>query len=159
MSDRAIIYTDGACSRNGDTSNAKAGIGVSWPDNPSNNISEPIDGRQTNQRAEILAARRGIEQAKSQGYSGVTVMTDSSYVKNAAESWIPNWERNNWSKEVVNKQEFKDLRNSMKGIDVRFEQVPSRENAADSLARQGAGSSSKSTRVASKLIGMSRRMP
>lgn len=134
----ATIYTDGACSRNGQDQGASAGIGVFWPNKPNNNISEPIGGRQTNQRAEIEAARRGIEQAKAQGYSEVTVRTDSQYVKNAAESWIPKWESSNWSTPVVNKQEFQDLRDTMAGIKVNFEKVPSRSNAADRLARDGA---------------------
>ena len=132
------IYTDGACSKNGQQEGASAGIGVYWPNNPNNNISEPIGGRQTNQRAEIVAARRGIEQAKSQGYKEVVVKTDSAYVKNAAESWIPKWEREGWSKRVVNKQEFQDLRDSMRGINVSFEKVASKYNAADRLARDGA---------------------
>lgn len=136
--DTAIIYTDGACSRNGRGDEARAGIGVCWPGKPSNNISEPIEGRQTNQRAEIKAAQRAIEQAKSQGYKEVVIRTDSSYVKNAAESWIPNWESDGWKKPVVNKEDFKDLRDSMRNINVRFEQVPSKLNAADSLARDGA---------------------
>lgn len=132
------IYTDGACSRNGHSEGAKAGIGVYWPNNPDNNISEPIEGRQTNQRAEIEAARRGIEQAKAQGYDRVTVRTDSQYLKKAAESWIPCWEREGWSRPLVNKQEFQDLRDSMKGIQVVFEKVASKMNAADRLARDGA---------------------
>lgn len=143
MNRKALIYIDGACSHNGQGSKAKAGIGVSWPNNPRNNISEPLSGRATNQRAEIEAARRGIEQARSQGYNEVTVRTDSQYVKNAAESWIPNWERDGWSKPVVNKQEFQDLRSSMDGIKVRFEKVPSSLNDADPLARDAAGSSNK----------------
>lgn len=135
------IYTDGACSRNGSSQDAQAGIGVYWDNNHPNNISEPIDGRQTNQRAEIVAARRGIEQARAQGFNEVTVKTDSNYVKNAAESWIPNWQRNGWKsagKPVVNKSEFQDLQNSMEGIKVKFEKVTSESNAADKLARDGA---------------------
>lgn len=138
-SKRCTIYTDGACSNNGRSDSAQAGIGVYWPGgNQSNNVSEPISGRQTNQRAEIKAASRGINQAREQGYSEVTVRTDSNYVKNAAESWIPNWERSGWSKPVVNKAEFQELRESMKGIKVNFEKVPSEANAADRLARDGA---------------------
>lgn len=136
-SDTTTIYTDGACSRNGKQEQAQAGIGVFWPDNPSNNISEPIDGRQTNQRAEIVAAQRGIEQARAQGYRKVTVRTDSNYVKNGAESWIPKWESEGWKKTVVNKQEFQDLRDSMRGIEVVFEKVASALNAADKLAKSG----------------------
>jgi ribonuclease HI len=112
-------------------------VGVYWPDRPQNNISEPMSGRATNQRAEIEAARRGIEQAKSQGYREVTVRTDSQYVKNAAESWIPNWEREGWSRDIVNKSEFQGLQRSMDGITVNFEKVPSSANAADPLARSG----------------------
>lgn len=142
MSRKSVtIYTDGACSKNGRPEGAQAGIGVYWDKGHSNNISEPIDGRQTNQRAEIVAARRGIEQARAQGFSEVTIKTDSNYVKNAAESWIPNWQRNGWTsagKPVVNKSEFQDLKNSMDGIKVKFEKVTSASNAADSLAREGA---------------------
>lgn len=134
----ATIYTDGACSRNGQKDAARAGIGVYWPDSPENNISEPIDGRQTNQRAEIEAARRGIEQARSLGFKGVTVKTDSSYVKNAAMSWIANWERSDWSQNIVNKREFMDLSEAMKDFEVKFEQIPSSMNFADPLAREGA---------------------
>lgn len=132
------IFTDGACSNNGRSEDARAGIGVYWPDNESNNISERLEGRQTNQRAEIVAARTGIDQARAQGYKDVTVMTDSNYVKNAAESWIPKWERSGWSKDIVNKNEFQQLRDSMTGIRVRFERVPSANNTADRLARDGA---------------------
>lgn len=133
------IYTDGACSNNQCPDDARAGIGVYWENNPSNNVSEPLgSGRQTNQRAEIKAASRGINQAREQGYKEVVVKTDSNYVKNAAESWIPRWDRNDdWSK-VTNKTEFQDLRDSMSGIKVKFEKVPSEANAADRLAREGA---------------------
>lgn len=137
-SEPATIYTDGACSNNGRSDGAKAGIGVYWPGNSSNNISERIGGRQTNQRAEIIAAQRGIDQAREQGYKEVIVKTDSNYVKQAAESWIPSWERQGWAKPVVNKQEFQDLRDSMSKIRVKFEKVSSESNAADRLARDGA---------------------
>lgn len=138
----ATIYTDGACSHNGVADQAKAGIGVYWPGNESNNISRPLEGgRQTNQRAEIIAVSTGLNQAREQGYKQVTVKTDSTYVKNAAESWISNWERNGYqsgSKPVTNKSEFQDLKRSMDGMDVKFEWVPSAANAADKLAREGA---------------------
>lgn len=134
----ARIYTDGSCSNNGRGDSARGGIGVYWPDNQGNNISRPLEGRQTNQRAEIIAAKEGISQARSLGYDEVTVHTDSNYVKNAAESWIPAWDKNGWSKPVVNEREFKELRDSMEGIKVKFEYVPSANNAADPLAREGA---------------------
>ena len=136
----AIIYVDGACSRNG-LPDASAAIGVDWPDRPSLNVSERIGGRQTNQRAEILAAARGIEQAKRQGYSSVEVRLDSAYVRRACEEWMPNWERTNWNNnQISNRADFERLRNAMRDIDVEFTQVPRDENPADALARYAARS-------------------
>lgn len=136
----ATIYTDGACSGNGQQG-SQGGVGVYWGDNHPNNISRPLQGeRQTNQRAEIEAARQGIEQAKSQGYSKVTVRTDSDYVKKGAEEWIPKWDRQGGWSNVKNSAEFQGLRDSMRGIDVEFQHVPSKSNAADHLAKRAAGS-------------------
>ena len=55
-----IIYTDGACQSNG-TKNAKAGIGVHFPNKEAYDISERLQGIQTNQRAEVTAAIRALE--------------------------------------------------------------------------------------------------
>lgn len=147
-----VLYTDGACSSNGIAGNAKGGIGVYWPGQEHKNVSEPLHGRQTNQRAEIQAATRGIRDARASGYDNITIKTDSHYVRNAAESWIPNWEKNNWSTKVVNKTDFQDLRDSMKGAKVKFEYVPRNENAADSLAKSGA------KRVGSNLLLLCRKL-
>lgn len=75
-----VIYTDGACSNNG-RSGAKAGLGVWWGHDDPRNVSEPLAGRATNNRAEILAAVRGINQAADQNYDSVTVCSDR-YLKN-----------------------------------------------------------------------------
>lgn len=104
-----------------------------------NNISRPLSsGRQTNQRAEIEAARIGIEQARSLGYSSVLVKTDSQYVKNAAEIWIPKWEQTGYltrRKPVVNETEFRALKAAMDTIEVHFEKIPCNLNRADHLAK------------------------
>lgn len=134
--DTQIIYTDGACSNNGQRG-ASAGIGVHWPKHPHLSISESIDGQQTNQRAEIIAATKGITLVRDNGYKSVLVRADSHYVIKAATKWIPNWNINGWNN-VKNHSEFRDLEKAMAKIDVKFEYVPSANNAADSLARQGA---------------------
>ena len=47
-----VVYSDGSCLNNGKKS-ARAGVGVYFgPDDP-RNVSEPLEGAQTNQRAEI----------------------------------------------------------------------------------------------------------
>ena len=48
------VYTDGACTNNGKET-AKAGIGIYFQDNDSRNVSRRITGKQTNNRAELLA--------------------------------------------------------------------------------------------------------
>ena len=70
-----VVFTDGACSRNGSL-DAKAGIGVWWNKDDPRNLSEPLDGRATNNRAEIWAAIRAINQAAEQGYDSITVCSD-----------------------------------------------------------------------------------
>lgn len=70
-----VVYTDGACSNNGHA-NAKAGIGVWWGENDPRNISEPLTGRPTNNRAEIWAAVKAINQAADEGYDSITVCSD-----------------------------------------------------------------------------------
>ena len=131
------VYTDGACSNNGGE-NAKAGIGVFWPTNESNNFRGTFEGRQTNQRAEIRAALFAINQAKKQGYTDVTIKTDSNYLKNAVESWMPKWMEEGWSRRVINKSDFRELSDSISGVDVKFEKVPANANAAHKLAQEAA---------------------
>ena len=70
-----VVYTDGACSRNG-YANAKAGIGVWWGENDPRNLSEPLEGRQTSNRAEIWAAIKAINQATDYGYDSIMVCSD-----------------------------------------------------------------------------------
>uniref|UniRef100_A0A3B3VZ50 ribonuclease H n=1 Tax=Poecilia latipinna TaxID=48699 RepID=A0A3B3VZ50_9TELE len=52
MGDAVVVYTDGCCSANG-RDRARAGIGVYWGRNHPLNVAERLQGRQTNQRAEI----------------------------------------------------------------------------------------------------------
>ena len=65
------------------------GIGNYWDDNHPDNVSEPHYGRQTNNSAEIEAATRAIETARDRGYDNVTVRTDSQFLTNAVNDWIP----------------------------------------------------------------------
>ena len=48
------VYTDGACSNNGKP-NAKAGLGVFFGEGDSRNLSKRVEGRQTNNVAELSA--------------------------------------------------------------------------------------------------------
>jgi ribonuclease HI len=53
---------------------------------------------------------------------------------------MSNWDRNGWHN-VANKDLFVQLRDIISKIETTFEYVPSRDNRADPLARQGAAKS------------------
>ena len=54
-----IVFTDGACSKNG-YSNACAGLGVYFGENDKRNFSEKIEGKQTNNVAELSAIYKAL---------------------------------------------------------------------------------------------------
>ena len=94
-----VVFTDGACANNGKPG-AKAGIGVYFGVEDPRNVSRKIDGRQTNNRAELLAIMEVFKILNEEINSGVTVTiyTDSKYSINVLTSWAENWEKNDWKK-------------------------------------------------------------
>nr|XP_025723481.1 ribonuclease H1 isoform X3 [Callorhinus ursinus] len=81
-----VVYTDGCCVSNG-RRRARAGIGVYWGPGHPLNVGFRLPGRQTNQRAEIHAACKAIEQAKAQNIKKLVLYTDSMFTINDACSW------------------------------------------------------------------------
>ncbi|XP_069584145.1 ribonuclease H1-like isoform X2 [Ranitomeya imitator] len=80
------VYTDGCCINNG-RYGARGGIGVYWgPENPLN-VSESLEGRPTNQRAELQAARTALQQARDNNITSLTVHTDSEYTVKETCAW------------------------------------------------------------------------
>ncbi|XP_064002009.1 ribonuclease H1 isoform X1 [Pogoniulus pusillus] len=144
--DFAVVYTDGCCSGNG-RNRARAGIGVYWGPGHPLNISERLPGRQTNQRAEIHAACKAIEQAKSQNIKKLIIYTDSKFTINGITSWVDNWKTNGWRTSsggsVINKEDFKRLDDLSKDIEIQWMHIPGHagfqgNEEADRLAREGA---------------------
>ncbi|XP_053565699.1 ribonuclease H1 [Bombina bombina] len=146
MGDSVVVYTDGCCSQNG-RFKAKAGIGVFWGPGHPLNVAERLEGRQTNQRAEILAACKAIEQAKSNNITKLVLYTDSMFTINGITKWIHSWKSNDWKlstgKNVINKEDFEKLDKLTEGIDIKWIHIPGHagfggNEAADRLAREGA---------------------
>lgn len=143
--DRVVVYTDGCCTSNG-RRGARAGLGVYWGPQHPKNISERLDGRQTNQKAEIMAAVRAIESAQQMDIGKLTIYTDSMYTINCMTQWIHNWRRNGWKSkggEVVNKEELVKLDMLCSQVNVKWVHVPGHRNIhgneeADKLAKAGA---------------------
>lgn len=144
--DFVVVYTDGCCSSNG-RRRARAGIGVYWGPGHPLNVGIRLPGRQTNQRAEIHAACKAIEQAKAQNISKLVLYTDSMFTINGITNWVQGWKKNGWKtstgKEVINKEDFVWLDKLTQDMDIQWMHVPGHSGfigneAADRLAREGA---------------------
>ncbi|XP_071510158.1 ribonuclease H1-like [Diadema antillarum] len=142
-----VVYTDGACTHNG-AHGARAGIGVYWGDEHPLNYSARLEGKQTNQRAELTAALKALEQIKAH-HKGrpVTLYTDSKYTINCVTDWIHKWKTNGWKTsqktDVINKDDLIKLDVLNKELTVDWKYVPGHSNVkgnekADRLAREGA---------------------
>jgi ribonuclease HI len=104
------VYTDGACSNNG-RSNASAGIGIFFGINDSRNLSQKIEGKQTNNTAELMAIiqtyhiiERDINAGKKIG-----IVSDSEYAIKCVSSYGEKCDLTGWKKEIPNKELVKTV--------------------------------------------------
>ncbi|XP_066998106.2 ribonuclease H1 isoform X2 [Anabrus simplex] len=111
------------------------------------NCSEPVQGRATNNTAEIQAAVHAIEIAKRAGVKKILINTDSKFLISCITQWIHKWKKNNWTLinggSVKNKEDLVNLDEAMKGISVKWNHVRGHQGIhgnemADKLARAGA---------------------
>ncbi|XP_063757817.1 ribonuclease H1 isoform X2 [Eleginops maclovinus] len=146
MGDAVVVYTDGGCTGNGQKG-AKAGIGVYWGPNHPLNVADPLEGRQTNQRAEIQAACKALELAKEHNIKKLVLYTDSMFTINGVTSWVKTWKLNGWrlksGGQITNKDDFKKLDKLNAEVDVVWLHVPGHSGfrgneEADRLSREGA---------------------
>ena len=107
------VYTDGSCEGNG-KDNARAGYGIWWADNHNLNRGEPATNRATNNTAEIEAATEAIKLAtKNGGIAKLKIHTDSDFLIQCVNDWMPGWKKKNWrtsvGEPVKNRKELEDL--------------------------------------------------
>jgi ribonuclease HI len=96
--ERLRVYTDGACSGNPGPG------GWAWASS-SDHFDSGGDPATTNNKMELTAVLRAIEANPGP----LTVVMDSTYVKDGLEKWSVNWIRNGWmtkSKEPVKNREI-----------------------------------------------------
>lgn len=55
------------------------------------NVSEPVQGRATNNAGEIQGATRAITDAGRMGIPKLRVNTDSEFLVKSANQWMPTW--------------------------------------------------------------------
>jgi len=140
-----VAYTDGACS--GNPGPGGWGVLLQARDGETVVKERPLSGGEaltTNNRMELLAAITALETLERA--SRITVITDSTYVKNGVTSWIHGWKRNGWKtsakKPVKNDDLWRRLDEAQARHDVTWEWVkghaghPENERA-DELAREG----------------------
>ncbi len=94
--------------------------------------SEP---HSTNNRMELTAVIRGLSALKEQ--CGVTVETDSQYVKNGITEWIHGWKRRGWKTSnktpVLNRDLWMTLDGEVARHQVRWEWVRGHADHADNI--------------------------
>ncbi|MEL6794883.1 MAG: ribonuclease HI [Pseudomonadota bacterium] len=140
-----FAYTDGACS--GNPGPGGWGAILMARDGEREIKRRELNGGEantTNNRMELTAA---IEALNALGRpTTITLVTDSTYVKDGLTKWIHGWKRNGWKtaakKPVKNEDLWRALDEAVTRHDVRWEWVkghaghPENERA-DELAREG----------------------
>ncbi len=143
--DKIIIYCDGACSGNQYHVNA-GGWGAIL--RHGGRVKEIYGGElnTTNQRMEVMACIKALEQIKSTGLL-IEVYTDSAYLVNCMQKkWYLTWQKNGWQNAKKQPVENRDLWERLLGLlskyQVHFHKVAGHSGdelneRADELARQG----------------------
>ena len=90
MSKNIEIYTDGACRGNP----GPGGWGVLIVAGERQKTLHGGEPETTNNRMELTAAIEGLNALKSQ--QNVVLHTDSKYVMDGVNQWMPNWKRRGW---------------------------------------------------------------
>lgn len=140
-----FAYTDGACS--GNPGPGGWGVVLQAKDGETLLKERELSGGEpntTNNRMELMAAISALETLERA--STITIVTDSSYVKDGVTSWIHGWKRNGWKtaakKPVKNAELWQRLDLVQERHNVTWEWVkghaghPENERA-DALAREG----------------------
>jgi ribonuclease HI len=104
-----IVYTDGACISNG-RSNAKAGIGVYFSPEDPRNISIPVQGKQSNNTAELGALILAYKAVQSDINLGkkVAFFTDSVYSLWCLTTYGDKCAQTKWTKSIPNREIVKE---------------------------------------------------
>jgi ribonuclease HI len=142
---KLYAYTDGACS--GNPGPGGWGVLMFAKDGETVLKSRDLSGGATdttNNQMELTAAIMALETLERP--SAITIVTDSSYVKDGITTWIHGWKKNGWKtaakKAVKNVELWKRLEAATHTHDVTWEWIKGHaghvENErADELAREG----------------------
>ena len=99
------VYTDGACSNNGKI-NASAGIGIFFGIDDLRNVSKKIEGKQTNNIAELTAIIETFSIIEKDIINGknITIISDSEYAIKCVTSYGEKCDKKKWNVDIPNKE-------------------------------------------------------
>jgi len=127
------VYTDGACSNNG-KSYPLAGIGIFFGINDIRNVSKKIEGKQTNNIAELTAIIETYSIIENDIINGkkVAIVSDSEYAIKCVSSYGEKCFKNGWNVEIPNKELVKNAYEIYKDkLNVKFIHIKAHTNNAD----------------------------
>lgn len=136
------VYTDGACINNG-KKNAKAGIGIYFGENDKRNVSKRVDGKQTNNTAELTAIietykiiKKDIKLKKN-----IVIFTDSSYALKCIGSYGEKLDLKEWKDDIPNKELVKkiyEIYKNIKNVEFRYIKAHTGKNDIHSIGNENA---------------------
>lgn len=145
------VYTDGACSNNG-KEGASAGIGVYFSEGDPRNISRRVEGKQTNNVAELMAIIAAFEVIKDDliGGKSVAIVSDSEYAIRCCGSYGTRLAGEGWRTAIPNKELVRKVWEYSQGANVQFIHIRAHTGLTDehSLGNDGAD------RLANMAIGL-----
>jgi ribonuclease HI len=126
------VYTDGACSNNGKSS-ASAGIGIFFGTDDHRNVSRKIDGKQTNNTAELRAIIDTYHIIYPDIVSGkkIAIVSDSEYAIKCATSYGEKCSKTGWKKEIPNQELVKTIYDLYVETSVQFIHVRAHTDKTD----------------------------
>ena len=135
------IYTDGSCSNNG-YKDAAAGIGIYFGYQDSRNVSQRIEGKQTNNVAELGSILHLYTIIKDDIVSGkhIGIVTDSIYAIRCCTTYGKKCADAGWKKDIPNKEMVKNAYELYSVTNVEFIHVMAhtRNNDVHSLGNKEA---------------------
>jgi ribonuclease HI len=146
------VYTDGSCVNNG-SANAKAGIGIYFGEMDPRNVSHRVEGKQTNNTAELGAIIHVHTIIKSDIAKGkkIAIVSDSEYAIRCVTSYGEKLSKESWQKDVPNKEMVKQAYSLYKDHpNVKFVHIMAHTDGTDihSLGNDGAD------KLANQAIGL-----
>jgi ribonuclease HI len=127
------VYTDGACSNNG-KSNALAGIGIFFGIDDNRNTSKKIEGKQTNNTAELTAIIETYYIIENDIVNGkkIVIVSDSEYALKCVSSYGEKCYKKGWNIDIPNKELVKTLYEMYKNKqNIKFLHVKAHTNNTD----------------------------